>query len=98
MSGLVGGPDFHLGYSPERIDPGNPTWGFVNTPKVVSGIDAASLAKVDGFYASLVDRTVPVAGPKEAALTKLLENPFRQVNGALVTALAMFDHDLGMAD
>ena len=96
MSGLLGGPDFHLGYSPERIDPGNPTWSFVNTPKVVSGIDAASLAAVDAFYSSLVDRTVPVAGPKEAELTKLLENTFRHVNVALVNELAMFADDLGI--
>src|SRR6202007_1834335 len=96
MSGLIAGSDFHLGYSPERIDPGNPTWGFVNTPKVVSGIDAASLAAVDGFYSSLVDRTVSVAGPKEAELTKLLENTFRHVNVALVNELAMFAGDLGI--
>ncbi len=96
MSGLVAGTDFHLGYSPERIDPGNPNWNFVNTPKVVSGIDAASLAAVDGFYSSLVDRTVPVAGAKEAELTKLLENTFRHVNVALVNELAMFAGDLGI--
>jgi UDP-N-acetyl-D-glucosamine dehydrogenase len=96
MSGLIAGADFHLGYSPERIDPGNPTWGFVNTPKVVSGVDAASLAAVDGFYSSLVDRTVPVAGTKEAELTKLLENTFRHVNIALVNELAMFADDLGI--
>src|SRR5207249_3425914 len=96
MSALLAGPDFHLGYSPERIDPGNPTWSFVNTPKVVSGIDAASLAAVDAFYSSLVDRTVPVAGPKEAELTKLLENTFRHVNVALVNELAMFADDLGI--
>jgi UDP-N-acetyl-D-glucosamine dehydrogenase len=96
MSGLLGGPDFHVGYSPERIDPGNPNWGFVNTPKVVSGIDEASLAAVDAFYSSLVERTVPVAGPKEAELTKLLENTFRHVNIALVNELAMFAGDLGI--
>ncbi len=96
MSGLLAGPDFHLGYSPERIDPGNPTWTFINTPKVVSGIDAASLAAVDGFYSSLVERTVPVAGTKEAELTKLLENTFRHVNIALVNELAMFAGDLGI--
>jgi UDP-N-acetyl-D-glucosamine dehydrogenase len=96
MSGLLAGADFHLGYSPERIDPGNPRWGFVNTPKVVSGIDEASLAAVDSFYGSLVDRTVAVAGPKEAELTKLLENTFRHVNVALVNELAMFADDLGI--
>jgi UDP-N-acetyl-D-glucosamine dehydrogenase len=96
VSGLLGGPDFHLGYSPERIDPGNPEWGFVNTPKVVSGIDEASLAAVDRFYSSLVERTVAVAGPKEAELTKLLENTFRHVNVALMNELAMFAGDLGI--
>ena len=95
-SGLTGGRDFHVGYSPERIDPGNETWTFVNTPKVVSGIDAASLAAVEGFYGKLVDRTVPVSTPKEAELTKLLENTFRHVNIALVNELAMFANQLGI--
>ena len=88
--------DFHLGYSPERIDPGNPTWRLENTPKVVSGIDEASLAAVDGFYQLLVDATVPVAPPAVAELTKLLENTFRHVNIALVNELAMFATDLGI--
>jgi UDP-N-acetyl-D-glucosamine dehydrogenase len=95
-SGLVAGVDFHLGYSPERIDPGNATWRFENTPKVVSGVNAASLARVDAFYSRLVERTVPVSTPKEAELTKLLENTFRHVNIALVNELAMFAHDLGI--
>ena len=95
-SGLIAGRDFHLGYSPERIDPGNPTWTFVNTPKVVSGIDDASLAAVRGFYDQLVEQTVPVSSPKEAELTKLLENTFRHVNIALVNELAMYAHDLGI--
>jgi UDP-N-acetyl-D-glucosamine dehydrogenase len=89
-SGLRAGTDFHLGYSPERIDPGNPEWGLVNTPKVVSGIDAASLEAVQSFYDTIVDKTVPVKGCKEAELTKLLENTFRHVNVALVNELAMF--------
>jgi UDP-N-acetyl-D-glucosamine dehydrogenase len=95
-SGLAAGRDFHLGYSPERIDPGNREWTFVNTPKVVSGIDEASLAAVRAFYDQLVVRTVPVATPKEAELTKLLENTFRHVNIALVNELAMYAHDLGI--
>jgi UDP-N-acetyl-D-glucosamine dehydrogenase len=95
-SGLRAGDDFHLGYSPERIDPGNATWTLVNTPKVVSGVDAASLAKVQGFYDAIVERTVPVSTPKEAELTKLLENTFRHVNIALVNELAMFATDLGI--
>ncbi|GGO88323.1 nucleotide sugar dehydrogenase [Wenjunlia tyrosinilytica] len=93
-SGLVPGRDFHLGYSPERIDPGNPTWRLENTPKVVSGIDGPSLEAVRDFYASLVETVVPVSTCKEAELTKLLENTFRHVNIALVNELAMFAHDL----
>jgi UDP-N-acetyl-D-glucosamine dehydrogenase len=95
-SGLVAGSDFSLGYSPERIDPGNPHYGLVNTPKVVSGIDAASLEAVQGFYDTIVERTVAVSGCKEAELTKLLENTFRHVNIALVNELAMFAGDLGI--
>ena len=95
-SGLRAGLDFHVGYSPERIDPGNKTWTFVNTPKVVAGIDEASAKVVDDFYSTLVDRTVMVPGVKEAELTKLLENTFRHVNVALVNELAIFAHDLGI--
>jgi len=95
-SGLRVGADFHLGYSPERIDPGNPTWNLTNTPKVVSGVDAASLARVQWFYDQLCDTTVVVPSPREAELTKLLENTFRHVNIALVNELAMFANDLGI--
>jgi UDP-N-acetyl-D-glucosamine dehydrogenase len=95
-SGLVAGDDFFLGYSPERIDPGNATWDLKTTPKVVSGVDAASLAAVSGFYGRIVDTTVPVSGTREAELTKLLENTFRHVNVALVNELAMFAGELGI--
>ncbi|SFI00209.1 nucleotide sugar dehydrogenase [Cryobacterium levicorallinum] len=95
-SGLAAGRDFFVGYSPERIDPGNKTWGFVETPKVVSGINMESLAKVKGFYDALVETTVPVSSPKEAELTKLLENTFRHVNIALVNELAIFANQLGV--
>lgn len=95
-SGLKAGPDFHVGYSPERIDPGNQRYTFVNTPKVVSGIDEASAKIVDAYYSALVDSTVMVPGVKEAELTKLLENTFRHVNVALVNELAIFAHDLGI--
>ncbi len=95
-SGLIAGVDFHLGYSPERIDPGNRTWNLVTTPKVVSGINPASLAHVQAFYASVVEHTVPVSDPKVAELAKLMENTFRHVNIALVNELAVFAHDLGI--
>lgn len=95
-SGLKAGPDFHLGYSPERIDPGNATWRLENTPKVVSGVDPRSLAAVQGFFDDIIDTTVAVSGTREAELTKLLENTFRHVNIALVNELAMFAKDLGI--
>ncbi|MEV8565599.1 nucleotide sugar dehydrogenase [Streptomyces sp. NPDC051322] len=95
-SGMTAGRDFHLGYSPERIDPGNPVWKLENTPKVVSGIDPPSTEAVHSFYASLIDTVVPVASCKEAELTKLLENTFRHVNIALANELAIFAHDLGI--
>ena len=95
-SGLAAGDAFHVGYSPERIDPGNPTWGLVNTPKVVSGIDAASLASVQTFYDGLVQTTVAVGRTQEAELVKLMENTYRHVNVALVNELAMFASDLGI--
>jgi nucleotide sugar dehydrogenase len=95
-SGLTAGTDFMLGYSPERIDPGNPRWSFENTPKVVSGIDAASCRAVEAFYGALVDKVVPVHSTAEAELVKLLENTFRHVNIALVNELAMFAGDLGV--
>jgi UDP-N-acetyl-D-glucosamine dehydrogenase len=95
-SGLTAGTDFHLGYSPERIDPGNQEWTLVTTPKVVSGINAASLENVQAFYASVVGQTVPVSDCRVAELAKLLENTYRHVNIALVNELAVFAHDLGI--
>jgi len=94
VSGLQAGPEFHLGYSPERIDPGNRTWTFVTTPKVLAGIDPASTEKVKSFYDRLVEQTVPLDSTRAAELTKLVENTFRHVNIALVNELAMFANDL----
>ena len=95
-SGLVAGTDFALGFSPERIDPGNPSWNLVNTPKVVSGVDEVSLKRVKEFYDSVVETTVTVASTREAELAKLIENTFRHVNIALVNEIAMISHDLGI--
>ena len=86
--------DFFVGYSPEHIDPGNKEWTFVNTAKVVSGLDAPSLSVVEAFYGALVDKIVPVGSTGEAELVKLLENTFRHVNIALVNELAMFARSL----
>jgi UDP-N-acetyl-D-glucosamine dehydrogenase len=95
-SGLIAGVDFHLGYSPERIDPGNKTWTLVSTPKIVSGIDQASLAVVQAFYDELVEQTVAVSSPAEAELAKIIENTFRHVNIALINELAMCANGLGI--
>jgi len=96
ISGLSAGKDFMLGYSPERIDPGNRTYTLRTTPKVVSGIDEASLRAVQSFYDAFVDSTVAVSTTRVAELTKLLENTFRHVNIALVNEVAMFANDLGI--
>ncbi|MET7794768.1 nucleotide sugar dehydrogenase, partial [Micrococcus luteus] len=94
-SGLTAGADFHLGYSPERIDPGNPDWHLENTPKVISGVDPESLRSIEGFYGHIVERTVPVSSCRTAELTKLLENTYRHVNIALVNLMAMVSRQLG---
>jgi UDP-N-acetyl-D-glucosamine dehydrogenase len=96
VSGLTAGRDFDLGYSPERIDPGNQVWRLENTPKLVSGVNESSLAAVRSFYDTLVETTVPVSSPQVAELAKLLENTFRHVNIALVNELAMFAQELGI--
>jgi UDP-N-acetyl-D-glucosamine dehydrogenase len=93
-SQLIAGVDFAVGYSPERIDPGNRTWDLETTPKLVSGIDPESLDRTDAFYSSFVATTVRVSTCRAAELAKLLENTFRHVNVALVNELAMFAHDL----
>jgi UDP-N-acetyl-D-glucosamine dehydrogenase len=95
-SGLCGGVDFHLGYSSERIDPGNTRWTLVNTPKLVSGVDETSLKSIAEFYSTLVDEVVAVSTPAVAELAKLIENTFRHVNIALVNELAMFANELGI--
>jgi len=93
-SGLQAGTDFFVGYSPERIDPGNQTWKFENTPKIVSGINADSLIAVQLFYSRIVAHVITARGCKEAELAKLLENTFRHVNIALINELAMFAAEL----
>jgi UDP-N-acetyl-D-glucosamine dehydrogenase len=95
-SGLVPGTDFHLGYSPERVDPGNADWPYSRIPKVVSGTTQAGVAAVSEFYASVVDTVVPVSDVAVAELTKVLENTFRQVNIALINEMAVFARALGV--
>lgn len=88
-SGLTCGLDFSLGFSPERIDPGNKTWTLKTTPKLISGVDEKSVKKVQGFYEQLVDKVIVATGIREAEFAKLLENTYRQVNIALVNELAV---------
>ena len=95
-SNLVAGEDFLLGYSPERIDPGNKEWTFKNTPKIVSGINEKSLKKISEFYNSIIDEVVEVSGTREAEMVKLIENTYRQVNIAMVNELAILSNMLGI--
>src|SRR6266487_2512499 len=87
-SGLKAGQDFHLAFSPERVDPGRTDWTTRNTPKVVGGLTAACTERAAELYRSAVDEVVPVSSPEAAEMTKLLENIFRAVNIALVNELA----------
>jgi UDP-N-acetyl-D-glucosamine dehydrogenase len=94
--GLVAGKDFYLAFSPERVDPGNPTFQTKNIPKVVGGIDEASTRAAVAFYGSVIDTVVPVSSPAVAETVKLLENTFRAVNIGLVNELALMCHRMGI--
>jgi len=95
-SGLIAGEDFHLAFSPERIDPGNPRFGLRNTPKVVGGINGESTAAAAALYGRFCEQVVTVSGTREAELSKLLENTYRHINIALVNEMAIFCHDMGI--
>src|SRR5262245_20340272 len=81
------GVDFHLAFSPERIDPGNPSFGLRNTPKIVGGVTDACFRAAAAFYGRLVDEVIRVSGPAVAEMAKLLENTYRQVNIALMNEM-----------
>ena len=93
-SGLMVGPDIHLAFSPERIDPGNAKFGVKNTPKVVGGCTPGCTEAAVAFYARFIDIVVPAKGAREAEMAKLLENTYRHVNIALVNELAQLCHGL----
>ena len=95
-SGLVAGTDFHLAFSPERVDPGRIDWTTKTVPKVVGGIDQASTDAAAALYGSAVDTVHRVSSPEAAELTKLLENIFRSVNIALVNELAQLCDRMGI--
>jgi UDP-N-acetyl-D-glucosamine dehydrogenase len=87
-SGMKAGADFHLAFSPERVDPGRTDWTMKNTPKLVGGLTPACTERAVELYRSAVDTVVPLSSPEAAEMTKLLENIFRAVNIALVNELA----------
>jgi UDP-N-acetyl-D-glucosamine dehydrogenase len=95
-SGLAAGSDFHLAFSPERIDPGRTDYTIRTTPKVVGGLTDACTDRAVALYSEICDEVVRVSGPDAAELTKLLENIFRSVNIALVNELAMLCERLGI--
>jgi UDP-N-acetyl-D-glucosamine dehydrogenase len=91
-SGLKAGVDFHLAFSPEREDPGNPSFRTAQIPKVVGGLTPACLAVAQALYGAAIERIVPVSSTRAAEMTKLLENIYRSVNIALVNELKMLCH------
>jgi len=95
-SGLTAGRDFWLAFSPERIDPGNPSFGIRNTPKVVGGLTAQCTDAAAHFYGKLCDHVIRARSSREAEMAKLLENTYRHVNIALVNEMAIFCHELGV--
>jgi UDP-N-acetyl-D-glucosamine dehydrogenase len=90
------GTDFFLAFSPEREDPGNPSFGTTNTPKVVGGVDEVSGDLAQALYDQIVNRTVRVASARVAEAAKLTENIFRAVNIALVNELKIIYDRLGL--
>ncbi|MGV9427106.1 nucleotide sugar dehydrogenase [Streptomyces sp. NPDC003656] len=96
LTGWKAGADFHVAFSPERIDPGNPDWTFANTPKILSGLTPACRDRAAAFYDSITEDTVLAGSLEEAELAKVFENTFRHVNIALVNELARLAHVLGV--
>jgi UDP-N-acetyl-D-glucosamine dehydrogenase len=94
--GLAVGTDIFVAFSPERVDPGNPTWKTRNTPKVVGGVTESCLRVVGALYEPVFDVLVPVSSPEAAELAKLLENTFRSVNIGLVNEMAIVCDKLGV--
>jgi UDP-N-acetyl-D-glucosamine dehydrogenase len=94
QTGLLAGRDFSLAFSPERIDPGNPSFGIRNTPRIVGGHTPACTERAAALYGRFIDTVVRARGTREAETAKLLENTYRHVNIALVNEMARFCHEL----
>jgi len=95
-SGLRAGDDFHLAFSPERIDPGRTDFTVKTTPKLVGGLTEDCSRRAEALYSRICDRVVVLSTPEAAELAKLLENIFRSVNIALVNELAQLCDRLGI--
>ena len=95
-AGLEAGKDFFLAFSPERVDPGNPTFNTQNIPKVVGGINQASTDMAVAFYSQVIKTVVPVSSTRVAEMVKLLENTFRAVNIGLVNEMALMSHRMNI--
>ncbi len=95
-SGLTAGEDFYLAFSPERVDPGNPTWHLHNTPKIVGGLTPACHELVTALYGEAIETVVEVSSPEAGELAKILENTFRAVNIGLVNEMAIIADRLGI--
>jgi len=95
-SGLAAGTDFHLAFSPERIDPGRTDYTVRTTPKLVGGLTEACAERARALYELVCDEVVVLSTPEAAELAKLLENIFRSVNIALVNELSQLCERLGI--
>ena len=95
-SGLKVGGGLSLAFSPERVDPGNPTFQTRNTPKIVGGVTPRCTEHAVAFYGRFIDTIVPVSSTRAAEMTKLLENIFRCVNIALMNELLMISDRMGI--
>jgi len=97
-SGLVCGEDFYLGFSPERVDPGNLLYKTKNTPKVVGGIGKDATEVIAAMYRAVLSSDVTeVSSPAVAEMEKILENTYRNVNIGLVNELAKLCHEMGIS-
>ena len=95
-NGLKAGVDFHLAFSPERVDPGNESFSTRTIPKVVGGLNRESTELASALYGSIVDKVVPVSSTQVAEMVKLLENTFRAVNIGLVNEIALMAHRMNI--
>ena len=95
-TGLVAGRDFHLAFSPERVDPGNEIHALHNTPKIIGGLTPACRNRAEALYGLVCESVVPVSTLEVAEMGKLLENIFRSVNIAMVNELSRLADRMGI--